>query len=41
MLLSFPKYSNQKPDVENDIKNCIEFLLSIQTQEGKLIEFEN
>lgn len=34
MLLRFPGYINQKPDVENDFKNCIEFLLSIQTQEG-------
>lgn len=34
MILSFPKYLNENPDVEKDVRSCIDFLLSIQTQSG-------
>jgi lantibiotic modifying enzyme len=34
MILSFPQYLNKNPDVEKDVKKCIDFLISIQTREG-------
>ena len=35
MILSFPNYLSQNQDAEKDVKSCVDFLLSIQTQSGK------
>lgn len=36
MIMCFPNYLKSHQDVENDVKKCIDFFISIQTREGKL-----